>query len=140
MYSQIVVPLDGGRFSRRAIGPAIQLATASDADLLLVAYAHSDTHRRDLEAEIAEVAATINTCPVRTKVEVASSVASAIVAEVDAEPGSLVCMSSVGRSRSEPIIGSVAEAVLRDVGGPVADFDSYFGEALADAADDTRDT
>ena len=32
------------------------------------------------------------------------------------------------------------EAVLRDVGGPVADFDSYFGEALADAADDTRDT
>jgi len=32
------------------------------------------------------------------------------------------------------------ETVLRDVGVPAIDFESYFGEAPADAADDTRDT
>ncbi len=146
MYSQIVVPLDGGRFSRRAVGPAIRLATASDADLLLVAYAHSDTHRRDLETVLAEVAGEVQTCRVRTKVEAAASVASAIVAEVDAEPGSLVCMSSVGRSRSELIFGSVAEVVLRTVStpvllvGPSVDVDRFRLEGTMDVAVDDSTT
>lgn len=123
MYSQIVVPLDGGRFSQRAIAPAVRMADASDADILLVAYAHTEADCRWLEDKLAEVAAELAAAvgprTVRTKVEVARDVAAAIVAEVDAEPGSLVCMSSAGRPRSEPILGSVAESVLRDVSTPV---------------------
>jgi nucleotide-binding universal stress UspA family protein len=119
MYSQVVVPLDGGPFSRRAIGPALRVATASDADVLLVSYAHTETHRRDLEALAAEDVAALAPRKVRSKVEVVDDVAAAIVSEVEAVPGSIVVMSSVGRPRSEPLLGSVAESVLRHVSTPV---------------------
>jgi nucleotide-binding universal stress UspA family protein len=146
VYSQIVVPLDGGPFSQRALGPATRLAVASDADMLLVAYARTDSHRRDLEAVMAEIAAEERPCAVRTKVEIVDNVASAVVHEVDAEPGSLVCMSSVGRSRSELVIGSVAEAVLRDVStpvllvGPSVDVDRFRLEGTMDVSVDESST
>jgi nucleotide-binding universal stress UspA family protein len=120
VYSQIVVPIDGGPFSMRAIGPAARVAEASDADLLLVSYAHTEVHSADLRATLNEVAASVRSdVKVRTKVEQVEDVAAAIVAEVDADPTSLVCMASVGRSRTAPILGSVAEAVLREVSTPV---------------------
>jgi nucleotide-binding universal stress UspA family protein len=35
------------------------------------------------------------------------------------EPGTLVCMGTHGRGRSEALLGSVAESVLRDLGQPL---------------------
>jgi nucleotide-binding universal stress UspA family protein len=118
MYSQVVVPLDGGSFSARAIGPALELAAASDADVLFVAFAHSDAHAQDLRRYMEEVGTDLPR-EVRRKVEVVDDIPGAIVAEVGAEPGSIVCMSSVGRSHAEPLLGSVAEAVLRNVTTPL---------------------
>jgi nucleotide-binding universal stress UspA family protein len=118
MYSQIVVPLDGDAFSSRAVGPALKLAAASDADVLLVAFAHTDAHGHDLRRYLAQLGSEL-TREVRRKVAVVDDIPAAIVAEVDADPGSIVCMSSVGRSHGEPLLGSVAEAVLRNVSTPV---------------------
>jgi nucleotide-binding universal stress UspA family protein len=118
MYSQIVVPLDGGTFSSRAVGPALKLAAASDADVLLVACARTDAHGHDLRRYLAQLGSELPR-EVRHKVAVVDDIPAAIVAEVDADPGSIVCMSSVGRSHAEPFLGSVAEAVLRDVSTPL---------------------
>jgi nucleotide-binding universal stress UspA family protein len=124
MYSQILVPLDGSDFSARACTVAARVAERSDAPIRLLAFAADLAQRDDLERDLAERAGLLKeqtTVPVdyRTVVDATSDPAAAIVAEVDREPGSLVCMSSVGRSRLEPVLGSVAEAVLRDVSTPV---------------------
>jgi nucleotide-binding universal stress UspA family protein len=122
VYSQIVVPIDGGAFADRACRPAARIAERSDAPVLLVAFSHTEVHRRDLEATLAERASALKeltSVPVDYRVRVVDDTAAAIVAEVEAEPGSLVCMSSVGRAHSEPVLGSVAERVLREVTTPV---------------------
>jgi nucleotide-binding universal stress UspA family protein len=122
VYSQIVVPLDGEEFSLRAMGPALELAERSDADLVLVSFARTESHRNDLESFLGETVAGLagrTSGKVVARVELVEDPAAAIVAEVERQPGSLVCMSSVGRPRSEPLLGSVAEAVLRDVSTPV---------------------
>jgi nucleotide-binding universal stress UspA family protein len=122
VYSQIVLPLDGGPFADRALRPALEMAERSDAPVLLVAFAHTAAHRDDLEAELISRAAVLKeatSVPVDYRVAITEDIAAAIVAEVDAEPGSLVCMSSVGRAHTEPLFGSVAEAVLREVSTPV---------------------
>jgi nucleotide-binding universal stress UspA family protein len=134
VYSQIVVPHDGGDFAHRACQPALQLAERSDAALLLIGCAPSESRRQELESDLAARAAALKemtSAPVGYRVVVSDHPAAGIVAEVDAEPGSLVCMSSVGRARTEPLLGSVAEAVLRDVStpallvGPSVDVDHF---------------
>jgi nucleotide-binding universal stress UspA family protein len=131
MYSQIVVPVVPGGFSTRAVGPAARLAAKSDATLLLVSYARSDVHLEEHRQEVKALAAAIDQPNVATKVELADDVAAAIASEVGAEPGSLVCMSSVGRAHAGHVLGSVAEGVLRQVStpvllfGPSADADGF---------------
>jgi nucleotide-binding universal stress UspA family protein len=122
VYSQIVVPLDGEEFASRALGPALEVARQSDAELLLVSFARTTSHLRDLEDYIAGVARDLQdhaTGAVTARASIAEDPAAAIVAEVERQPGSLVCMSSVGRPHAEPMLGSVAEAVLRNVSTPV---------------------
>ena len=119
MYSQVVVPLDGGAFSTRALGPAQQLAAACEAPLVLVSYALTAAHTSDLRLAVKTLAAEIDHPAVVVKVEQTGDVARAIAKEVAADPGSLVCMSSVGRSHTSPMLGSVAEGVLREVTTPI---------------------
>jgi nucleotide-binding universal stress UspA family protein len=122
VYSQIVVPLDGEEFASRALGPALELADRSDAELLLVSYARTTSHLQDLEDYVDSVVHDLRgqfKGKVTARVALAEDPAAAIVYEVERNPGSLVCMSSVGRPRVEPVLGSVAEAVLREVSTPV---------------------
>jgi nucleotide-binding universal stress UspA family protein len=123
MYSQIIVPLDGSDFSARACTVAARVAERSDAPIRLVGFATNDAQGEVLERDLATRAGLLKeltTAPVDYRVAViAHDPASAIVLEVEQEPGSLVCMSSVGRSHAEPVLGSVAEAVLREVSTPV---------------------
>jgi nucleotide-binding universal stress UspA family protein len=119
MYTQIVVPLTPGAFSARAAGPAARLAARSNARLLLVSFASTEVHLEDLRQEVKAIAAELDYPDVVTKIELAEDVAGAVAAEVAAEPGSLVCMSSVGRPHAGRVLGSVAEGVLRQVSTPV---------------------
>jgi nucleotide-binding universal stress UspA family protein len=119
MYAQIVVPLDGGAFSARALAPAARLAVASDARLRIVSFARTDSYLATLRESIEEITEKLELSDLSVRVDLATDTAEAIASEVDAEPGSLVCMSSAGRSHSAPILGSVAEGVLRRVSTPV---------------------
>jgi nucleotide-binding universal stress UspA family protein len=119
----VIVPTDGSDSSERAFGPACRLAERAGAGILLVGHAHTRARRAQLDHQLAERAALLRqrtTAPVGHHADASTaSPASCIRAAVDAAPGSVVCMSSVGRSRTEPVMGSVAEAVLDALSAPV---------------------
>jgi nucleotide-binding universal stress UspA family protein len=123
VYSQVIVPLDGSDSSARALAPAARLAERSHARVLLLAAAHTRAHRRELEGCLVERAAHVRqltSVTVDHRTDIASGgPASCVVAEMDAHPDSVVCMASVGRSRVEPFVGSVAEAVMTAIRAPV---------------------
>lgn len=118
MYTQIIVPFDGGEFSSRAIPVGKQLAQAMNAPLRIVAVAataaHGDMLTAAIKYELPPLADVETTWTVRRGVPAAE-----IAKEWSDEPGALVCMSSVGRSRTAPMLGSVAEGVLQEMYGPV---------------------
>ena len=119
MYTQILVPLDGSAVAARAIPVAARLSAAFDAPLRLVGWSSPgtlDELREQVEAQVAEAGV--------TGAEVATGtadddVAAVIAAEVEQRPGTLVCMSSTGRSHTGAALGSVAEAVLHHYVDPV---------------------
>jgi nucleotide-binding universal stress UspA family protein len=118
MYTKIIVPFDGTEFSARAVVLGRQLCRAMNAPLRLVAFAPSLSHCDDLTAAVKNQLVSIDDVDCSWTVRVGEPVAE-IDRELSAEPGALVCMSSVGRSRSAPVLGSVASGVLQDMFGPV---------------------
>jgi nucleotide-binding universal stress UspA family protein len=135
MYGQVIVPLDGSTFAARAVTPAMRVAERVGAGVLLVGYTRTEAHRKDLERELLDAVeglAPMSSVPVdqRTAV-IALGGAAAIAADAHASPGSLVCMAVVGRSNTEPPLGSVADSVLRDVDdavlliGPEVDVENW---------------
>jgi nucleotide-binding universal stress UspA family protein len=123
MYSQFIVPLDGSDDSARALVPAARLAEQAGADVLLVGHAHTRGQRVTLDRQLAELAAGLRertTAGVDHRTDTtARNPAGHVLAEVQARPDSMICMSSTGRSRTEPFVGSVAESVLDAVAAPV---------------------
>jgi nucleotide-binding universal stress UspA family protein len=118
MYTQIMVPFDGTEFSVRAIGLGRQLCHAMNAPMRIVSFARSMPHCDELTAAVKGQLAGIEDVEVSWTVRVGDPAAE-IAVEWSSRPGALVCMSSTGRSRTAPILGSVAGAVLRDMYGPV---------------------
>jgi nucleotide-binding universal stress UspA family protein len=118
MYTKIIVPFDGTDFSARAVVLGRQLCHAMNAPLRLVAFAPSLSHCDDLTAAVKGQLGSIDDVDCSWTVRVGEPVAE-IARELSAEPGALVCMSSVGRSRSAPVLASVASGVLQEVFGPV---------------------
>lgn len=116
-FDHVLVPLDGSPEADRALDPAIVLAhrTGVAVTLLTQEVAGSDEGRGDHVAALAARhggEATVDTVVVDRE--------SAVLAITEAcRPGTLVCMASHGRGRSQSVLGSVAEAVLRTVGRPV---------------------
>ena len=119
MYSQIIVPFDGGDFSARSISVARDLAKLMNAPLKIVSFALTESHATDLRAAARHEAEAISDVPVTWHVRKVDNVVVEISKELAEEPGSLICMGSVGRSRSAPVLGSVAEGVLHETFGPV---------------------
>ena len=131
-FDHVLVPLDGSPEADRALDPAIVLAhrTGVAVTLLSQEVEGSDEGRGDHLAALAARhggEATIDTVVVDRE--------SAVLAITEAcRPGTLVCMASHGRGRSQSVLGSVAEAVLRTVGrpvlmvGPRAEVDRSLGE------------
>lgn len=119
MYAQIIVPLDGGTFSARALEPALHVAAACDAPLLLLSYAATAAHLTDQRHAIDRLLADLDRVDVTAKVDKVDDIGRAVAGEVAEQPGSLVCMSSVGRAHTGHVLGSVAESILREVSTPL---------------------
>ncbi|GMV48007.1 MAG: universal stress protein [Pseudomonadota bacterium] len=122
MYTRILVPVDGSRFSEQLIAPAAQVARAAGAELTLlrVVAAADDAAAAasELEALAAPVAAKALCLPAP-----AEGVAAAIGDEARRVPGTLVAMCSHGRSGAmQALFGSVALQVLRSLGEPLVVF------------------
>jgi nucleotide-binding universal stress UspA family protein len=118
MVTTIVVPLDGSPASEAALAPALGLARAFAADVVLfqAAWGEPDPSRNYLT----EVAARLDADRPVT-VEVGHGFAgSALAALVEAHAGAVVCMTSRGHGGvSGILLGSVAEEILAKVACPV---------------------
>ena len=119
VYSKIIVPFDGGDFSARSISVARNVARLMHAPLKIVSFALTASHGDDLKVAAREEAQAVTDVPVTWQVRTVDDIVDAISKELAEEPGALICMSSVGRPRSAPVLGSVAEGVLSETFGPV---------------------
>jgi nucleotide-binding universal stress UspA family protein len=114
----VLVPLDGSECAEAALRPAVQLAERMDADLVLMSTpwdgARVETARRYLDVHIALLERDARPLVVLDR-EATDAIAFAA-----REPGTLVCMTTHGRGAvMGAVLGSVAEAVVRDANGPV---------------------
>ena len=119
MYTRITVPFDGGDFSARSINVARNVARLMNAPMKIVAFALTASHADDLRVAVREQAEAITDVAVTWEVRKVDNVVVEIAKELAEDPGALICMGSVGRSRSAPVLGSVAEGVLQETFGPV---------------------
>ena len=118
MYARILVPMDGSHFSEEVLPYALSLAQATNAKLALMRVAERDAEQdeasRQLQALAQRLQAQAVTVPSRV------DVATTILAEANREPGTLVAMTSHGRSGiAEAMLGSVAREVVRTGHAPV---------------------
>jgi nucleotide-binding universal stress UspA family protein len=139
---RILVPLDGSKRSEAILEHAAGLARYADAELVLfeavqpvgaavwlpagelsvpaddLLQRQQETARASLEEAARPLAAA--GLRVRTRLEVARSVAGAILAAADAEPAGLVALATHGRSGlARAALGSVADKVVRASRTPV---------------------
>lgn len=117
-FTEIVVPLDGSSTAERAMGPALDLSRRTGVPLRVLSRALPG-EKEELTTYLAGVADRYAAlADVETLVTGRDDVAAAIVDGL--EPGSLVCMSSHGRTGLvRAALGSVAEAVMRTLRQPV---------------------
>jgi len=119
VYTKVIVPFDGGDFSARSIPIGRQLAKATNAPLRIVAFGLTAAHVEDLSLAARTEAARITDVDIDWCAQRVSNVVEAISDELAKEPGALICMASVGRSHVAPMLGSVAEGVLKESFGPL---------------------
>lgn len=118
MFGTVIVPLDGSPFAARALGPASRLASALDSKLHVVAYTSPIVHD-DVARAVTEQVRGLDDRRLTVVIEsVDGSVVDEIAGQVEATPGCLVVMSSVGRSHTGAAMGSVAEGILTRCFGP----------------------
>jgi nucleotide-binding universal stress UspA family protein len=119
MYTKIVVPFAGGDFSARSITVGRQLARLMNSPMEVVSFALTASHADDLRAAVREEVSAITDVDVTWQVRKVSNVVLEIASVLAEDPGALICMCSVGRSHSAPVLGSVAEGVLKETFGPL---------------------
>lgn len=121
MFDRLIVPLDGSKDSARGLEVArVVSAAAGGVPMTVVGYALPSWLPR-LRGELAELVADV--AP-DDDIEIITEVPSlpmgeALAALVDDAPTSLVVMSTHGRGRSEALVGSVANSLLRHTTRPV---------------------
>lgn len=118
MYDQILIPLDGSPFAEEIIPYALGLARSADATIALFRAVQHEGELAEAEDYVSDLAGRLG-----AEGEVASirtDPASAIVAEMERRPGTLVALTTHGRGGLlETILGSVALNVLHDAPRPV---------------------
>ncbi|HEY0877629.1 MAG TPA: universal stress protein [Zeimonas sp.] len=118
MYERILVPVDGSRFSEEVLPYAQSIARATGAKLALMRVVERDAEQDDATGELRTLAqrvqAETRTVPGR------GNVAAAILEEAARVSGTLVAMTTHGRSGiAEAMLGSVAHDVVRTGHNPV---------------------
>ncbi|MGH8764279.1 MAG: universal stress protein, partial [Burkholderiales bacterium] len=118
MYERILVPLDGAKYSEEMLPHAAGLARVHGTTLTLMRVAEKESGRREAETYASSLAgrfAAQSLCVIGH-----GDVADAVVEEARRVPGTLVAMTSHGRSGlMEVMLGSVALRVVRSAGMPV---------------------
>jgi nucleotide-binding universal stress UspA family protein len=108
----IVVPLDGSELAKGALAPARSLSKMLGSRILLLS-THWEDGMGTAQDHLDTMAAALAPAPVDTLVIHDRDAPAAILTAARA-PGSVVCMSTHGRSGlTEALLGSVAEAVVR---------------------------
>ena len=119
MYTTIITPMSGGDFSARSISVGHHLARLMNAPMKIVSFALTAQHADDLRSIVQAQAEAITDVEVTWQVRKVTHVVAEIAKELSDDPGALICMGSVGRSHSAPVLGSVAEGVLKETFGPL---------------------
>lgn len=121
MYQRILVPIDGSPLSKEIIPYAVGLASVHDTELVLLRVVDGgllDDEEAAAARHIEQLAAAYGArglCVPET-----DGTANRILEEAEREPHTLLAMTSHGRSGlREMLLGSVAQYLLREMGGPV---------------------
>lgn len=116
-FAEVVVPLDGSLEAERALATALELVRRTGVPLRLISRVLDGEAeaRSGYLAGLADRHAAVT--DVETEIVRRDAIPDAILEAVG--PGTLVCMSSHGRSGlSRAVMGSVAEALLRSMAQP----------------------
>ena len=118
MYARILVPLDGAQFSEEMIPHAAGLARKHGTTLTLLRVVEKEGDQPDAEAYVKALANGLSADGLC--VAARADIADVIVEEARRVPGTLVAMTSHGRSGlMEAMLGSVALRVVRNSAAPV---------------------
>jgi nucleotide-binding universal stress UspA family protein len=90
-----------------------------NAPMKIVSFSLTAQHAKDLETAVRAEVDAITGVSVAWQVRKVDNVVVEIAKELAENPGALICMGSVGRSHSAPVLGSVAEGVLKETFGPL---------------------
>lgn len=117
---RVVVPLTNDALSHRAVPAGRQLAALTDAPVLLISVVADDEEARARRGQLRPLAHSLELEPgrVETRVVVAGDPVSAI-ADTVTERDVLVVASSATVFAGDRFVGSVAESLIRSLGGPV---------------------
>lgn len=117
MYERILVPVDGSPFSEEVLPYARSVAGSTGAKLTLLRVAERDSEQDEASRQLQSLAQALQA---DARVVVGSNVAASILEEAARVRGTLVAMTTRGRSGiAEAILGSVAHDVVRTGRDPV---------------------
>jgi nucleotide-binding universal stress UspA family protein len=135
MIERVYVPLDGSQIADAAIQPGLRIARRAGVPLVLIAARWPDardaTMRSYLDAHVAFLDGSVESWVTSDDGPVEA------IVEAAARPGALVCMATHGRGALRAaVLGSVAQAVVRESSGPLVLVGPRIDEdwALADEA------
>lgn len=119
MYERILVPVDGSPFSEEVLPYALSVVAATGAKLALMRVAEREAEREEASRQLKALADPLQ-AETRVVAGSGSNVAAAILEEAARVNGTLVAMTTHGRSGiAEAILGSVAHDVVRTGRNPV---------------------
>ena len=132
MYTRILVPVDGSPFSQQILPLVKAITGVTGAKLALYQAAEKDDKQAEIERELQALAGAHGAEAVCTVAH--GDVSSAILEEAARVPGTLVAITSHGRSGvMRAVLGSTALNVLRQGGQPILVFRPEEGGASASA-------
>jgi nucleotide-binding universal stress UspA family protein len=118
VYTKLIVPLDSSETAEAALAPTAALASQLGVPVELVLVSSPGIDAVDDDRYLEKAAASL-ACTVGTVRRVGSNDVVGVLVDIADEPGALLCMSTRGRSRLAPVLGSIAAGVVRSARHPV---------------------